>query len=76
MKKYNFNNNVEKDIKNLESLSQQELMQKLIESAKLGKKDNSINDQKLENFFNNAKAFLNSEEQDNLRKLIDIVKNA
>lgn len=77
MKKNVFNNeNIGNKINDFSKMSNDQLMKELVKQAKLEKGKGNLSNEKLENFYKVASSFMQEEEKEKLKKLLDIVKSS
>lgn len=77
MKKNVFNNeNISNKINDFSKMTNDQLMKELVKQAKLEKGKGNLSNEKLENFYKVASSFMQEEEKEKLKKLLDIVKSS
>lgn len=67
---------IEEEIDKYSGMSEERLMQEMFHLVEEGRKNGTLDNQKLENFFNSASCMLSSEQITKLRALIDMAKNS
>lgn len=71
----NNDNSIESQINKYSSMSEERLMQEMFNLVNQGKQNGTLDNQKLDEFFNSASCMLTNEQKTKLRSLIDIAKN-
>lgn len=72
----NNNTTIEQEINKYSGMSEERLMQEMFYLVEEGRKNGTLDNQKLEEFFNSASCMLSSEQTTKLRSLIDMAKNS
>lgn len=67
---------LEEELNKYSSMSEERLMQEMFTLVDNGRKNGTLDNEKLEAFFNSASCMLNSEQITKLRYLIDMAKNS
>ncbi len=74
--KDNIPKSLEEEIDKYSGMSEERLMQEMFYLVEEGRKNGTLDNQKLEEFFNSASCMLSSEQITKLRSLIDMAKNS
>ena len=67
---------LESEINKYSNMSEERLMQEMFALVDNGRKNGTLDNEKLEEFFNSASCMLNNEQITKLRYLIDMAKNS
>ncbi|MDE6189003.1 MAG: hypothetical protein K2G37_01785 [Clostridia bacterium] len=67
---------LEEELNKYSHMSEERLMQEMFTLVDNGRKNGTLNNEKLEEFFNSASCMLNNEQITKLRYLVDMAKNS